>query len=48
MKRVTALNRYYKITKFYDFLKKTAINGGITISIFLIVFVALDYYLLDT
>ena len=48
MKRITALNRYYKITKFYDFLKKTAINGGITIAVFLIVFVALDYYLLDT
>jgi membrane protein YqaA with SNARE-associated domain len=48
MKRITALNRYYRITKFYDFLKKTAINGGLTIAAFLVVFVALDYFFLDT
>ncbi|MBK0384020.1 VTT domain-containing protein [Pedobacter sp. SD-b] len=48
MKRVTALNRYYKITKFYGFLKKTAINGGLTIIVFLAAFVFLDYFFLDT
>jgi membrane protein YqaA with SNARE-associated domain len=48
MKRITALNRYYRITKFYDFLKKTAINSGLTIAVFLMVFVSLDYFFLDT
>ncbi len=47
-KKLSHLNRYYKITKFYDFLKSTAIKGGITIGIFLILFIALDYYFLDT
>lgn len=45
---MVALNRYYKITKFYDFLKSTAIKGGITIAIFLVIFVILDYFFLDT
>src|SRR5690606_23775210 len=46
--RMVALNRYYKITKFYDFLKSTAIKGGITIAVVLALFVFLEYYFLDT
>lgn len=48
MKKVSALNRYYRITKFYDFLKKTAINGGLTIAVVVGIFIFLDYFLLDT
>ncbi|MBU1483335.1 MAG: VTT domain-containing protein [Bacteroidetes bacterium] len=48
MKKVSILNRYYKITKFYDFLKKTAINGGLAIIVFVVIFIFLDYFLLDT
>jgi membrane protein YqaA with SNARE-associated domain len=48
VKRIHALNRYYKITRFYNFLKITAIKGGITIAAVLIVFFILDYYVLDT
>ena len=46
--RTVALNRYYRITKFYDFLKSTAIKAGITIGGFLLIFVLLDYFVLDT
>ena len=46
--KVLALNRYYKITKFYDFLRSTAIKGGIVIGIVISVFIVLDYYVLDT
>ncbi len=45
---MVALNRYYKITKFYDFLKSTAIKGSITIAVFVVLFVLLDYFFLDT
>lgn len=48
MKRMAALNRYYKITKFYDFLKSTSIKGAITIAIAVIAFIILDYFFLDT
>lgn len=46
--KMVALNRYYKITKFYEFLKNTAIKGGITIGVFLILFILIDYFFLDT
>jgi len=44
---LTLLNRYYKITKFYSFLKETAIKGGIAIVIFLGILIALEYFFLD-
>jgi membrane protein YqaA with SNARE-associated domain len=47
-KKLSALNRYYRITKFYDFLKSTAIKGGITIAVAVVVLIALDYFFLDT
>lgn len=48
LNKMAALNRYYKITKFYDFLRTTAIKGSITIAIFVVIFVFLDYFFLDT
>lgn len=45
--RFTALNRYYKITKFYSFLKDLALKGGITILFFVGLLVALEYFFLD-
>lgn len=47
-KKLAVLNRYYKITNFYDFLKSAAFKGGITLAVFLILFVILDYFWLDT
>lgn len=45
--RLHVFNRYYKITKFYDFLKNTAIKGGITIVIFVAILFILEYFFLD-
>ncbi len=44
---LTLINRYYKITKFYSFLKETAIKGGIAIVIFVGILIALEYFFLD-
>lgn len=46
-KKLTVLNRYYRITKFYGFLKDTAIKGGIIIALFVAVLLALEYFFLD-
>jgi len=46
--KLAILNRYYKITNFYNFLKSTARKGGITVAIALIAFLLLDYFYLDT
>ena len=45
--KLSVLNRYYKITHFYSFLKSTAIKGGIVIVIFVAVLLALEYFFLD-
>lgn len=47
IKRFKLLNRYYKITRFYAFLKDTAIKGGLVIVGFLAILGALEYFLLD-
>lgn len=47
MKRLSVLHRYYKITKFYDFLKKLAINAGIALLIFTFIAVILEYFFID-
>jgi len=47
LRRMVLLNRYYKITKFYTFLRNTALKGGLTILFFLLVLVGLEYYVLD-
>ena len=46
-KKLIVLNRYYKITQFYSFLKNTAIKGGIAILIFVAVLLTLEYFFLD-
>ncbi|MFA5328176.1 MAG: VTT domain-containing protein [Prolixibacteraceae bacterium] len=46
-KKLTVLNRYYRITKFYEFLKDTAIKGGIVIVLFVALLLALEYFFLD-
>jgi membrane protein YqaA with SNARE-associated domain len=46
--KLAVLNRYYKITNFYNFLKSTAVKGGITVAVVLIAFFILDYFVLDT
>ena len=46
-KRLALLNRYYKITKFYSFLKATALKGGTVIAIFVLLLVGLELFVLD-
>lgn len=45
--RIIVLNRYYRITKFYGFLKDTAVKGGMVIVLFVAVLLALEYFFLD-
>lgn len=47
IKRMSLMNRYYKITKFYSFLKDTAIKGGVAIVVFVALLLALEYFFLD-
>jgi len=46
-KRLVLLNRYYKITRFYSFLKNTAFKGGLVIVIFILLLLGLEFFLLD-
>jgi len=46
-KRLVLLNRYYKITKFYSFLKNTAFKGSVAIIVFIIFLVGLEVFVLD-
>ena len=46
-KRVLLFNRYYKMTKFYDFLKDTAIKGAVVVAFFVTLLLALEYFFLD-
>jgi len=46
-RRLALLNRYYKITKFYSFLKDTAFKGGTAIVIFVILLLGLELFVLD-
>jgi len=47
IKRILLLNRYYKITQFYSFLKDTAIKGGIAIVVVVAILLALELFFLD-
>lgn len=47
IKRIHLLNRYYKITQFYSFLKDTSIKAGIVIVAFVAILLALEIFLLD-
>ncbi len=46
--RLMVLNRYYKMTRFYDFLKELFIKTGIALGIFVLIFVAFDRFIFDT
>ncbi len=46
-KKILAINRYYRITRFYSFLKDTAIKAAITFLIIGLLLFALEYFLLD-
>lgn len=46
-RRLLLLNRYYKITNFYSFLKDTAYKGGFVILLFVMVLVGLEIFFLD-
>jgi len=46
-KQLVLLNRYYKITKFYTFLKNTAYKGGIGIIIFVLILLAINHFVID-
>lgn len=41
------LNRYYRITRFYSFLKQTLYKGGITILSFILLLGVVDYFFID-
>ena len=47
LKKLQLLNRYYRITQFYSFLKKVAIKGGIVLLVFAAVLLFLEYFFLD-
>lgn len=46
-RNIASIHRYYKITKFYSFLKNTAYKGIIVTIAFLIVILGLEYTILD-
>lgn len=46
-KRIVLLNRYYRITKFYSFLKDTTLKGGVAIGIFVAIVLGLEIFVLD-
>lgn len=46
-KRLTLINRYYKITRFYPFLKNTAIKAGISMIVFVLLIIGLEIFVFD-
>ncbi len=46
-RRLSILNRYYRITRFYPFLKTTAYRGGIVAAVFVLLLVILELFILD-
>jgi len=47
MKRLILLNRYYRITRFYEFIRDTSVKGGIVVAVFVLLLVGLEYFVLD-
>jgi len=45
--KVIAMHRYYRMTKFYAFLKDTAIKGGMVILLFVGILVVLEVFFID-
>lgn len=46
-RRLSILNRYYRITQFYPFLKNTAYKGGTVAAVFVLLLLSLEIFLLD-
>jgi membrane protein YqaA with SNARE-associated domain len=46
-KRLELINRYYKITRFYPFLKDVAVKGSIAAIAFVVVVVGLELFVFD-
>jgi membrane protein YqaA with SNARE-associated domain len=46
-KKIALINRYYKITRFYSFLKETAFKGGSVVVVFLLILLGLEYFFFD-
>jgi membrane protein YqaA with SNARE-associated domain len=44
---LTLINRYYRISNFYSFLKTTAVKGGIVIVIFVGLLLGVEFFFLD-
>ncbi|HZH73703.1 MAG TPA: VTT domain-containing protein [Mariniphaga sp.] len=45
--RIKILNRYYKITKFYTFLKNISIKAGMFLGLIILLYLTLDIFILD-
>ena len=45
--RLAVLNRYYRITRFYAFLKTIGIKAGLALLGFLLAFMAIDLFVID-
>ena len=46
-KRLSLMNRYFKITQFYTFIKSTAYKGGIIAIIFVLLLLVVDSFIVD-
>jgi len=46
-RRLVLLNRYYRMTKFYTFLKDTAYKGGSVVVIFILLLLGVEFFILD-
>ncbi|WP_372776523.1 YqaA family protein [Mangrovibacterium sp.] len=47
VKHLVLLNRYYRITRFYDFIRDTSVKGGIIVGLIVLLLVGLEYFVLD-
>ena len=47
LKRLSIAHRYYKITRFYSFLKNTAYQALLMIGIFVLLLMAINYFVID-
>tara|TARA_B100000161_G_C33501377_1_gene391845 strand:+ start:351 stop:971 length:621 start_codon:yes stop_codon:yes gene_type:complete len=46
-KRLSLINRYFKITQFYSFIKSTAFKGAIVATIFILLLLFVDSFVVD-
>lgn len=47
LKQLTLINRYYRITKFYSFLRSSAYNGAIVGAVLVAILLVLEYFFVD-